>query len=109
LILGGQGSINPITAVELYNWQTGEQCQLPDLPYNISALTGRVLDGVPVFCGGFTGLESNPVENRCYKMDKSDKSWIQVKIDFLIFNEFKRKKFNQKKIEVWRQRSLEKR
>ena len=89
LILGGQGSVDPTTAsVELYNWQTGEQCQLPDLPYNITAHTGTVLDGVPVFCGGYTGLESNPVENKCYKMDMNDKSWIQVFISFAFLINF---------------------
>jgi hypothetical protein len=42
--------------------------------------SGRVLDGLPVFCGGQTYVSQ--FENRCYKYD--NKSWIQViKIYFL--------------------------
>jgi hypothetical protein len=62
-------------SVELYNWKTGEQCQLEDLPYGVAAHSGIVLEGTPAFCGGgITGAEK-----RCYKFDKTNSSWIWVR------------------------------
>jgi hypothetical protein len=47
---------------------------LEDLPYAVAAHTGTVLEGTPAFCGGF----STSVEERCYKFDKTNSSWVQV-------------------------------
>ena len=63
-----------LKTVELYNWQTGEQCQLKDLPYEVAGQAATVIDDVPVFCGGV----SLTYENRCFKLNKTDQSWIQV-------------------------------
>ena len=41
-----------LKTVELYNWQTGKQCQLKEIPNKLSAHVGTVMDGVPVYCGG---------------------------------------------------------
>ncbi len=38
--------------------------------------SGTVLDGVPVFCGGFS-LEK--AQDGCYKYSKEEKSWKEVK------------------------------
>ena len=75
IIFGGYApEFSPIATVELYNWQTGEQCQLKDLPYGVTEHTGTVIGDVPVFCGGY----SVNAENRCFKLNKTDQSWIQV-------------------------------
>ena len=74
LILGGNGPGTFLSTVELYNWQTGEQCQLKDLPYGVAAHSATVMDNVPVFCGGY----SQAPENRCFKLNQTDQSWIQV-------------------------------
>ena len=63
-----------LKTVELYNWQTGEQCQLKDLPYEVAGQAATVIGDVPVFCGGV----SQTYENRCFKLNKTDQSWIQV-------------------------------
>ena len=75
LIVGGDGSSQKLSSVELYNWKTGEQCQLEDLPHPNAGHTATVLDGTPAFCGG----TSPDVEKRCYKFDKTTLSWIQVR------------------------------
>ena len=81
LILGGNGPpFFYLSTVELYNWQTGEQCQLKDLPYGVAAQAATVMDDVPVFCGG----DSGRYENRCFKLNKADQSWIQV--GYLIYS-----------------------
>ena len=65
-----------LSSVELYNWQTGGQCELNDLPFNdLSSPHGAVIDGVPVFCGGFS--EGAGVKS-CFKL--VDKLWTQVAI-----------------------------
>ena len=66
-----------IASVELFNWKTGEHCQLKDLPYPISGHTGLVVNGIPVFCGGY----SNIYETRCYQLNKGAQTWEQVNYD----------------------------
>ena len=80
LILGGNGPGTFLSTVKLYNWQTREQCQLKDLPYGVAAQAATVMDDVPVFCGG----DSGRYENRCFKLNKTDQSWIQV--GYLIYS-----------------------
>ena len=75
LIFGGNHPPSGYLAtVELYNWQTGEQCQLKDLPYQVAGQAATIMDDVPVFCGGL----SVTYENRFFKLNKTDQSWIQV-------------------------------
>ena len=67
LILGGNGPpFFYLSTVELYNWQTGEQCQLKDHPYEVAGQAATVMDDVPVFCGGFSTL----AEKRCFNFTK---------------------------------------
>jgi hypothetical protein len=54
---------------------TGQQCLLSPLPYGVQAQAAIVVDGTPVFCGGFTA--SGPVLT-CYSLDKTTKTWMQV-------------------------------
>ena len=77
MIIGGNGYIDGTTLdfVELFNWQTGEQCQIRDFYNDICAHTGTVLDGVPIICGGYrysSGLDE------CYKLNKADMAWERV-------------------------------
>jgi hypothetical protein len=82
--VGGDGSSQKLSSVELYNWKTGEQCQLEDLPHPNAGHTATVLDGTPAFCGG----TSPDVEKRCYKFDKTTLSWIQVRRTPFFFSFF---------------------
>jgi len=76
LIFGGNGYPGPsyLKSVELYNWQTGEQCQLSDLPIGTAAHSATIFQGVPVYCGG----ESIGIDNRCYKLNTVSMEWTQV-------------------------------
>jgi hypothetical protein len=69
LILGGAGSPNK---VELFNWRTNQQCQLPDLPVGVYGHVAAFMEGVPVFC------EAGTIRRSCYKMDKTTKKWVSV-------------------------------
>ena len=66
--------------VELYNWKTGEQCQLRSLHGGAAAHTGVVMDGRPAYCGGY----STETENRCYEFDIATTKWIEVTITTIL-------------------------
>ena len=74
IIVGGQGLYEKLSSVELFNWKTGEQCLLQELPHGIAAHSGTVMDGVPVICGGFT----TDTDDRCFKLNKTSHYWVQV-------------------------------
>jgi len=80
MILGGNGQSENLNSVELYNWQTGEQCKLESrLPFQVAAHSGIVLDGVPVFCGGVANLGQYPDASAlCYKLNKENMTWERV-------------------------------
>ena len=76
LLIGGMDSnasiVSPVQTVELYNWQTGEQCKINDIPTYLSwQVNGVVLEGTPAYCGAAE-------DKGCYKYDKIGKKWIQV-------------------------------
>ena len=77
-MLGGINETGFLSSVELFNWQTGEQCHLPDLPYPVYGHVGTVLDGVPVFCGGDNGL----IQYKCFKLNLTDLTWNRVSFQF---------------------------
>ena len=99
IIFGGNGLYETLDSVELFNWKTGEQCFLKELPFRIAAHTGAVMDDVPVFCGGFT-TES---EAKCFKLNKTSQYWNQVGILFLyqikIIEHTYKESYRQKKVE----------
>ncbi len=77
MVIGGNGYQDGsfLSSVELFNWQTGEQCQIKNFFNSISAHSGTVLDGIPIICGGYrysSGLDE------CYKLNKNDLSWERV-------------------------------
>ena len=80
MIFGGNGQSGNLKSVELFNWQTGEQCKLANpLPFTVAAHSGAVLDGVPVFCGGIAVLGQYPeTSNLCYKLNKETMTWERV-------------------------------
>jgi hypothetical protein len=61
----------------------GEQCQLSPLPYGLYGVAAIVMEGTPVFCGGennqYTGML------KCFKLEKSTKTWVQVSAKNLFF------------------------
>jgi len=72
LIIGGSYATK---LVELFNWQTGQICQLSDLPYDLDAGSGTVLDGIPIFCGNW---RSGQGDKNCFKLNKGDLTWEKV-------------------------------
>ncbi len=72
LIIGGSYAAR---LVELYNWQTGQICQLNDLPYDMDASSGTVLDGIPILCGTW---QSGQGDKNCIKLNKDDLTWDRV-------------------------------
>jgi hypothetical protein len=85
LIIGGVTYSNEfpfIQSVELYNWRTGKQCQLPDFPMMICCGTAAVMGGTPAYCGGggggiYGGLEAR-TQFGCYKFEKNSNTWTMV-------------------------------
>ena len=76
MIIGGSNG-TLLDTVEMLNWKTGEQCYLKSkMPLTVSEHSGAVLDGVPVFCGGYG--PSNTRQKGCYKFDKVAKNWQNV-------------------------------
>ena len=69
MIIGGAGSPN---TVELYNWHTSQQCQLPNLPVGVYGHVAAFMEGVPDFC------EAGANRRSCCKMVKSSKKWVSV-------------------------------
>ncbi len=76
LVFGGlsdfSGSV--LNSVELYNWRTGQQCQLPNLTYPIAGQVSIVMNGTPAYCGGTTDANSL----QCFNLDKVTRTWIKV-------------------------------
>jgi hypothetical protein len=58
---------------------TGEQCQLKNISDGVYAPSAEVFNGIPVFCGGRSNFGA---EKKCYKLNKVDNSWEQVKLLF---------------------------
>jgi hypothetical protein len=88
MILGGRKDLfETLKSVELYNWRTGQQCQLGDLPSEIFAHSGTEIDGVPVFCGG---IKDDEDQSDCYKYSSETDSWEKVsEINICTFNAIK--------------------
>ena len=74
LLIGGQNGGGKLKKVELYNWQTTAICYFPDLPYGISGMVGTIVNGSQVFCGG----ETTVAQSKCYKLELSHLTWIEV-------------------------------
>ena len=73
-----------LSTVELFNWKTGEQCFLQHLPYKVAGHSGIIMDGVPVYCGGY----STEIEARCFMLNKTSQVWVQVSNFVLLFLEY---------------------
>jgi hypothetical protein len=77
MTIGGKSGNDYISSVELFNWETGEQCFLANLPDKFGLHAGAVLDGVPVVCGGTAG---DAAKTDCFEYDKTVKNWLKVKL-----------------------------
>jgi hypothetical protein len=75
MIIGGKSGSNYIDSVELYNWQSGEQCQFAKLPEGFGLHSGAFFEGVPLVCGGSTGS----AKADCYKYVPGSNYWLKVK------------------------------
>ena len=81
MIIGGNDGTALLNTVELYNWKTKQQCMLRErLPSPISETSGIVLDGVPIFCGGYG--KDNEIQKACYKFDPQTRAWENVSYIF---------------------------
>jgi hypothetical protein len=73
LITGGSNSAN---IFEAYNWKTGQQCQLENLPYGMGAHVGTVFEGVPMLCGNYNSQQG---DTRCQKLNTKSMIWEKVR------------------------------
>ena len=71
MIIGGQTSTK---SVELYNYESGEQCYLPNLPAASPSGNAAWLNETAIFCGG--SLSSTT----CKVFNQSSNSWITVRL-----------------------------
>ena len=74
LIIGGK-NVTDLSSVELFNWKTGHQCFLQDLPKGVRIHAGLVFDGEIIYCGGYS-LEVP--QKSCFHFKKDEKNWDQV-------------------------------
>ena len=80
MVIGGRSGSDIIDTVELYNWETGEQCYHPKpFPEKLVFSSGAILNGVPIVCGGSTA--DGAASTRCYKFDSTSNDWIKVLIN----------------------------
>ena len=81
MIIGGYRT-NPykevLISVELYNWKTGEQCHLEDLPLPIRGHSGTILNGEPHVCGGASTSDTDFTQTGCFRYDKNESKWQSV-------------------------------
>jgi len=76
MILGGYNSSGVLDSVELFNIDTHQSCNFGKMPVKVSSSVGGVLNGFPVFCGGFYPTWATP-QSSCYKYQNS---WTQVNL-----------------------------
>jgi hypothetical protein len=76
MILGGVENQSISQSVELFNWQTGEQCFLENLPEKVRGHAGTVFEGIPMFCGGWNA--SIKPQELCYQYNNVTKRWEMV-------------------------------
>ena len=77
MIIGGNIGSGLTDTIELFNWKTKEQCNYPvKLPKVLSQLSGAVIGGVPVVCGGYG--PGNTRSKECFKLDVDEDSWVPV-------------------------------
>ena len=76
MITGGHLSKQLSNRVQLFNWITRESCELPHLPYVVSAHSLKMISGVPAICGGFPN--GFWIRNDCIKLNPVDNSWVTV-------------------------------
>jgi hypothetical protein len=79
MIIGGSSGSALLDSVELFNWKTGQQCFLKSkLPLTVSEHSGTVIDGQPIFCGGYG--PNNARQKGCYAYEKSEDRWRNVSV-----------------------------
>ena len=76
-MFGGLSDSSGLTlnSVELYNWRTGQQCQLPNLTNPVASQVSVVMNGTAAYCGGSNAAGRSL---QCFKLDKATKTWMQV-------------------------------
>jgi hypothetical protein len=83
MILGGNGeNEKQLKSVELFNWETGKHCTLENLPFGVAAHSGIVMNGSPVFCGGY--LDSSRSSSWCHKYNIRSKEWEKVENNYAV-------------------------
>jgi len=75
VIIGGDDATGHTRKIELFNWKTGEQCNLNDLPFGRCSPLGAVFDGALVICGGYNGTVAY---TECNKYNVATDSWETV-------------------------------
>ena len=69
LIAGGCSGTTIFKDTEVLDITNGKTIKLPDLPRGKSGVTGGMLGGIPLICGGYDGQQ---VHNECHQMAKNN-------------------------------------
>ena len=69
LIAGGGDGTTIFKDTEVLDITNGKTIKLPDLPRGKEALTGGMLGGIPLICGGHDGQQFH---NECHQMAKGN-------------------------------------
>ena len=69
LIAGGKDGPTIFKDTEVLDITNGKTIKLPDLPRGKGGVTGGMLGGIPLICGGFDGQQ---VHNECHQMAKNN-------------------------------------
>jgi hypothetical protein len=88
-------NVGDLSTVELFNWRTGQQCPLKDIPIKVRIHAGTVFRGIPMICGGFSSEVS--IAN-CYNYSIQDKIWLPVSIMPIVINN---RRINLFEIDGW--------
>ena len=82
MILGGRYQ-DYFLPVELYNADTGEHCNLGNIPIGVNAPQAINFDGTPFYCGG-----ENPTALTldCFTFSKDNDTWIKAIIYYRLVN-----------------------
>ena len=69
LIAGGFSGTTQLKDTEVLDITNGKTIKLPDLPRGKAGVTGGMLGGIPLICGGFDGQQD---QNECHQMAKNN-------------------------------------
>ena len=75
MIIGGQSSTRNEPTVELYNYESGEQCFLPEMPIGNMLGHAAWFENTALVCGG---MINGTLHKNCTMFDQLSLTWKEV-------------------------------